>query len=63
MINPRQKDTADPVVKAYKSGVDVTLIRENLRRTIDERFLQLMEMQRFAKELQEARKRAESKTK
>jgi hypothetical protein len=62
MTNPSQKK-ADPVVEAYISGVDITLIRENLRRTVDERFLQLMQMQRFAEELQEARRRAESNTK
>ena len=27
----------DPVVEAYKAGVDRSLIRENLRRSIEER--------------------------
>ncbi|MBZ5583482.1 MAG: hypothetical protein LAQ30_14990 [Acidobacteriia bacterium] len=41
----------DPVIEAYKKDIDRTLIRENLKRTIDERFDQLMELQRFAEEL------------
>jgi len=46
----------DPVIEAYKSGIDVTLIRENLRRSVEERFIELMRLQRFAEELQRARK-------
>jgi hypothetical protein len=46
----------DPVVEAYKPGVDVTLIDRNLGFTPEERLVQLMEMQRFAEEL--ANKRA-----
>jgi hypothetical protein len=41
----------DPVTEAYKSGIDVTLIRENLRRTPEERLLALQQLQRFAQEL------------
>ena len=44
----------DPVVEAYKQGIDLTLIRENLRRTVTERFEQAMALQRFAEELREA---------
>jgi hypothetical protein len=43
---------ADPVVEAYKSGVDRTLIRENLRRSPEERLRALQELVRFAAELQ-----------
>ena len=43
--------TIDPVIEAYKSGIDVTLIRENLRRTPEERLLALEQLQRFAEEL------------
>lgn len=42
----------DPVIEVYKQGVDMTLIRENLQRSVDERFERLMELQRFAEELQ-----------
>jgi hypothetical protein len=41
----------DPVVEAYKRDVDRTLIRANLRRSVEERFLNLMQLQRFAAEL------------
>jgi hypothetical protein len=42
----------DPVVDAYRAHVDVSLIRRNLEITVEERFLQLMELQRFAAELE-----------
>ena len=41
----------DPVIEAYKSGIDVTLIRENLRRTPEERLHALEQLQAFAEEL------------
>lgn len=44
----------DAVIEAYKKDVDVTLIRENLRLTVDQRFQQLMKLQQFAEELQRA---------
>jgi hypothetical protein len=51
----------DPVIEAYRSGVDLTLIRQNLRLTVDERFEQLMKLQQFAEELRSAGKRALNK--
>jgi hypothetical protein len=48
----------DPVIEAYKPGIDVTLIDRNLRFTPEERLMQLMEMQRFAEELVRARRSA-----
>ena len=44
----------DPVIEAYKRDVDRTLIRENLRLTIEERFEKLMRLQQFAAELRRA---------
>ncbi len=44
----------DPVIEAYKKDVDRTLLRENLKRSVEERFLRLMELHRFAEELQRA---------
>lgn len=44
----------DPVVEAYKSGIDRTLLRENLKLTVEERWLKLMDLQRFAEELRRA---------
>ena len=47
---------SDPVIEVYKKDVDRTLIRENLRLTVDERFQQLMKLQEFAEELRRAGK-------
>src|SRR5207248_11325237 len=44
----------DPVIEAYKRDIDRTLLRENLKLTVDERFRKLQELQRFAAELRRA---------
>jgi hypothetical protein len=44
----------DPVVEAYKKDVDRTLLRENLRKTPDERLRELVRLQAFADELARA---------
>ena len=44
----------DPVIEVYKRDVDRTLLRENLKRTVDERFANLRQLQRFAEELRRA---------
>ena len=46
----------DPVLELYKKDVDRTLIRENLRLTVDERFERLLQLIRFAEELRRAGK-------
>jgi hypothetical protein len=46
----------DPVIDAYRGGVDLTLIEENLRLTVEQRFDKWMELQRFAEELRRAGK-------
>jgi hypothetical protein len=51
----------DPVIEAYKKDVDRTLIRRNLRLTHEERFLQVMELQRLAAELSRAGRAARTK--
>ncbi len=48
----------DPVIEAYKKHIDVTLIRENLRLTVDQRFQQLMRLQQFAEDLHRAGRKA-----
>ena len=48
----------DPVIEAYKKDVDRTLIRENLRRTVDERLQGLIAMRDWVAETNRARKRA-----
>ena len=44
----------DPVIEAYKKDVDLSLIRENLKLTVTERFEKLMQLQRFAEEMRRA---------
>lgn len=48
----------DPVIEVYKRDIDRTLLRENLKLTVEERFLKLQAMQRFASELRRAGRRA-----
>lgn len=48
----------DPVIEVYKKDIDRTLLRENLRRSVEDRFLNLMELQRFAQELRRAGREA-----
>lgn len=51
-------DYKDPLIEVFKKDVDVTLIRENLRLTIDQRFQQLMKLQELAEELRRAGRKA-----
>ena len=44
----------DPVIEAYKRDVDRSLLRENLRRTVDERLRSLDDLRRLGDELQRA---------
>lgn len=44
----------DPVIEAYKKDVDRTLLRENLKRSPEERVRNLMQLQRTAEELRKA---------
>lgn len=46
------KTPSDPLVDAYKRDVDRTLLRENLRKTIDERLRSLADLQEFGRELE-----------
>ena len=53
-----EKFEPDPVIEAYKRDVDRTLLRENLRLTVEERFDALMRLQQAAEELQRAGREA-----
>ena len=44
----------DPVIEFYKKDIDRTLLQESLKLTLTQRLQRLMEMQRFAAELQRA---------
>jgi hypothetical protein len=44
----------DPVIERHKRDVDRTLLRENLKLSVGQRFRQLQELQRFAVALKRA---------
>lgn len=44
----------EPVIEAYKRDIDRTLLRENLRKSVDERLRALEALQRFDRELSRA---------
>jgi hypothetical protein len=44
----------DPVIEAYKRDLDRSLLRENLRKSIEERVTALMALQRLAREARRA---------
>ncbi|MSU80667.1 MAG: hypothetical protein EXS16_21590 [Gemmataceae bacterium] len=50
-------DFFDPVVEAYKKDVDMTLIRENLKLTVTERFEKHQKLWEFAQALRAAGQR------
>ncbi len=54
-MNMNEDDRAfepDPVIEAYKKDVDRTLLRENLRLTVQQRLDNLVSLQKFGDELQ-----------
>ena len=53
-IGPSTGPEVDPVIQRYMSDVDVTLIRENLRKTHEERLLALQGMLAFVDEVRSA---------
>jgi hypothetical protein len=48
----------DPVIEAYKKDIDRTLLRENLKRTVEERLVNLMRLQEFLEEMRRAVRQA-----
>jgi hypothetical protein len=48
----------DPVIEAYKKDIDDTLLDENSKLTVEQRFDNLMQLQDFAEELRGAMSRA-----
>jgi hypothetical protein len=51
-------DYCDPVLEAYKKDVDRTLLRENLKLSVDERFQKFERFMEYVQELQKAGRRA-----
>ena len=62
MLDFRAMKDPDPVVEAYKKDIDRTLLRENLKRSIAERFANFVALQRFAEEVRRAGKAARART-
>lgn len=56
MAKERQWHWMDPIIEIYKKDVDITMIRENLKLTPDQRMRKLQEMGRVFDEMQRARK-------
>ena len=56
-MESRDERDIDPVVRAYMAGVDLTLIRENLKKTPEERLRSLQRLQMAAEELRRAGKK------
>ncbi|MEE8367719.1 MAG: hypothetical protein V3S30_05335 [Thermoanaerobaculia bacterium] len=48
----------DPVIEAFKQGIDRTLLRENLKKSPHDRLVNLVALQRFAEELRRAGRKA-----
>ncbi|HET6880772.1 MAG TPA: hypothetical protein VFI31_11495 [Pirellulales bacterium] len=47
-------DFVDPVIEVYKKDVDRTLLRENLKLTVQQRFEKFIAFMQFADEIREA---------
>ena len=48
------RSSVDVIIETYKAGLDRSLIRRNLERSIEERLEALMQLQEFAAELRRA---------
>ena len=48
----------DPVIEEYKKHVDRTLLRENLKLSVEQRLRNLMELQKLSEELRRAGRKA-----
>ena len=62
MSTAKTRSSLDDVIDAYKAGVDVTLIDENLKRSVDERLRNLQQLLEFAEELRRAGRELTTKT-
>ena len=52
---------ADPVIDAYKQGIDRTLLRENLKLTTDQRVRKMVSALHFAEAVRQSRLKADAK--
>lgn len=56
-VEPDPLEYQDPVVEFYKKDVDRTLLRENLKLTVDERFRRFENFMEYLSELRAAGRR------
>lgn len=54
-------DWVDPVIEAYKPGIDRTIIRHNLTLTVEQRIDQLRDLMRSIEAMQEMGRKAREK--
>jgi hypothetical protein len=57
-MEPVPPRDCDPMVEAYKKDIDRTLIRENLKLSVEDRFRKAMALARFAEEMRRAGREA-----
>jgi hypothetical protein len=57
-MKQRAAEDVDPVIEAYKKDIDRTLIIENLKLSVEERFVKAMAHMRFAEEMRRAGREA-----
>jgi hypothetical protein len=53
-------NSIDEIIELYKRDIDVTLLDEALKRSVEERLLALEEFERFREELRQAMERRDS---
>ncbi len=51
MPEPGDHDSMDDVIAVYKAGIDRTLLRESLKRTVTERLQRLSDLHEFARKM------------
>ena len=58
--NRMEELESDPVIEWYKKDIDRSLLRENLKKTVEERLASLVELQKLAEEARRAGKAGRS---
>ena len=57
-VDPASLDYCDPVIETYKQDVDRSLLRENLKLTVAQRFEKFERFMEYVYELREAGQKA-----
>lgn len=55
-----ERSSIDDIIDLYKRDVDVSLIEENLKRSVEERLESLMHLRAFIEEMRQAKRNAPS---